>query len=305
MSIKVGVISDIHSNIIAFRACLNYMEAQGIRDYLLLGDFVSDTPYTAETMELVYEMCEKYTVHILRGNREEYMLSQHKVLTGQEDGNKWLYNSASGNLLFTYERLTERDFSFFDSLPITFIYQYEDYPAITCCHGSPVNTRELLQRYGHNTLRWMEDAETDYLLAAHTHFPGELRKGKKRYFNAGCCGIGIGVVGLAQCLILHGREKDGTKSWEPEFLEIPYDYRQVVKDIYAQGLLKAAPWFISANLHIFCTGIDCCAQMVALAGEYQTKNTGKPAVWPYIEEQYFREAAAFYQVPDYREISPF
>ena len=43
---KLGIISDIHSNVIALKACIEYMEAVSCDEYLFLGDYVSDTSYT-------------------------------------------------------------------------------------------------------------------------------------------------------------------------------------------------------------------------------------------------------------------
>lgn len=311
---RIGVFSDIHSNYYAFRACVDYMVSQGIRDFLLLGDYVSDTPYPEQTMELIYELREKYTVHMLRGNREEYLLEQRAVRNGLKEGIRWPANSASGNLLFTYERLTERDWELFESLPITFRYEYEDYPAITCCHGSPGNARELMQLNWENTKRWLAQIDTDYLLAAHTHFPGEAEHVGKHYFNTGCVGIAIGDAGYAQCMILHGKEETvqggatwenaGTqravqKKWVPEFLKIPYDNHVVVKDIFTSGLHKMAPWFINSNIQILLTGEDHSAEMVAMANKLQAEATGEEARWPLIEEKYFRQAAELLGIPDY------
>lgn len=292
---KIGVLSDIHSNYYAFRACVDYMVQEGIHDFLLLGDYVSDTPYPERTMELIYELREKYTVHMLRGNREEYLLEQRAVQKGLKCGIKWPANSASGNLLFTYERLTERDWELFESLPITFRYEYKDFPAITCCHGSPGNARELMQLNGENTKQWLEKTDTDYLLAAHTHHPGEAVHGNKHYFNAGCVGIAIGDAGYAQCMVLHGEKG----KWVPEFLKIPYDNKAVVKDIFTSGLHKMAPWFINSNIQILLTGEDHSAEMVVLASWLQAEDIGEEARWPLIEEKYFRQAAEVLGIPDY------
>ena len=35
---KIGIISDIHSNIYAFKACTEYMEKQKCDEYFFLGD---------------------------------------------------------------------------------------------------------------------------------------------------------------------------------------------------------------------------------------------------------------------------
>ena len=52
---KIGIISDIHSNIYAFKACTEYMEKHKCDEYFFLGDYISDTPYTRETMDYLYE----------------------------------------------------------------------------------------------------------------------------------------------------------------------------------------------------------------------------------------------------------
>jgi predicted phosphodiesterase len=299
--IKIGVISDVHSNYCAFKAVYEYLRSQEIKEYLLLGDYVSDTAETEKTMELLYQIMEENQVHILRGNREEYVLDQWKIQKGEKDGPLWLANSASGNLLYTYERLSQKDFEFFDSLPITFQLEKEGYPDITCCHGSPINTRELLEFYTVNTKEWLEKTDTDYLLCAHTHFPGKLEYKGKTYINNGCAGIAIDDYGFAQCTILHGVEKEGTKKWEPEFLKIPYDTEEVIQSIFHSGLYDMAHWFMNSNIQILKTGIDNSAKLVALAGRLQADQTGKEAVWPYIEEKYFEEAAGQLGVPDYQK----
>lgn len=298
---KIGVISDIHSNYYAFKACVDYMEQAGISEFLLLGDFVSDTSFPEKTMELLYDLMDRYKVHILKGNREEYLLEQRAVQMGIKDGIKWLPNSASGSLLFTYERLTRKDWELFEKLPMTFKYECEDFPAITCCHGSPDNLRELLYLNGENTKKWLEKIETDYLLAAHTHFPAQMEYNDKHYFNTGCVGIAISDAGYAQCMILHGKNDDGKKKWIPEFLKIPYDTKPIIEDIFKSGLHDMAPWFINSNIQVLLTGVDHSAEMVAMAIDLQAKETKKEVTWPLIEEKYFEQAAAALGVPDYKD----
>lgn len=142
-------------------------------------------------MDYLYDFMAKAPCHFLRGNREDYMLAQKKVIANNRDKERWLWNSASGNLLFAYEQLTEKDLDFFQSLPITFQYKKENYPAITCCHGLPVNTRELLLADSDNTKTWLDNIDTQYLICAHTHFPCEMQYKGKKYFNSGCSGIAI------------------------------------------------------------------------------------------------------------------
>jgi len=297
--LKIGVISDIHSNIIAFQACTRYLEEAGCEEYLFLGDYVSDTPYTRETMDYLYDFIGSHTCHLLRGNREEYMLNQQQV---REDGVKeqeWLYNSASGNLLYTYERLTDEDLNFFRQLPISFDYEKSGYPTIKCCHGSPENARELVQLGSDRARFWLDHIACDYMICAHTHFPGEFAYKGKHYFNSGCVGISIADAGYAQCMILEDAVIGGEVVWQPEFLRIPYDNKQVVRDIVSRGLLDKAPWFINSNIQILLTGEDHSAELVALAGRL-SEEAGEETLWPLIDEKYFAMAADRLHIPDYR-----
>ena len=296
---KIGVISDIHSNIVAFKACIEYLEKAGCEEYFFLGDYVSDTPYTKETMDTLYEFVHEHKCHLLRGNREEYMLAQQNVRESGESEQKWIYNSASGNLLYTYELLTERDLTFFRELPISFVFEKPGYPSIMCCHGSPENARELVQLGSDRAKFWLDHIPCRYMICAHTHFPGEYTYKGKRYFNSGCVGISIADAGFAQCMILKDATVDGEVVWQPEFLRIPYDNQKVVDDIISCGLLDKAPWFINSNIQILLTGEDHAAELVELASKLAAQS-GETQKWPRIDEKYFAMAAEELCIPDYR-----
>jgi len=82
-----------------------------VDEFLFLGDYISDCPYPQKTMKVIYEMREKYRCFFIRGNREDYMLNHRK-----NPENNWTYCSASGNLLYTYENLSEKDFDFYEKM---------------------------------------------------------------------------------------------------------------------------------------------------------------------------------------------
>lgn len=293
---RVGIISDIHSNIIALKACITYMKSVSCDEYLFLGDYISDTPYARETMDYLYDFSSKHHCLFLRGNREEYMLEQRKILAqGVEDG-KWKWNSASGSLLFTYKQLNEKDFSFIEDLPITLPYRKVGYPSVTICHGSPASSRERLLLLGENTRKWLEDIDTDYLICAHTHLPGEMEYQGRHYYNCGSVGIALGTCGYAQCMMIEDVFINGRKAWNPIFLNIPYDNKRVVQDIKTSGLLSKAPWFVNCNIQILLTGIDYSSQLVELADKLAREDGGQD----FTDEKYWVEAAQQLGVPDYR-----
>lgn len=128
---KIGIISDVHSNYRAFRACLDYFAKEQVDYYLLLGDYISDTPCPDKVMEILYSLQKEQRVYAVRGNREDYFLEDRAADKG------WRKGSPSGNLLYTKERLTERDYRFFESLPVSGSICLEGYPSITFCHIFP------------------------------------------------------------------------------------------------------------------------------------------------------------------------
>lgn len=303
MTKQIGVISDIHSNYTAFKTAAEYMKSRGITEFFLLGDYVSDTTDTVETLKYMHELMENYKVTAIRGNREDYLLGQRRVIRGESDAPLWIYNSACGNLLYTYELLTDEDMDFFESLPISFRYECEGYSSITCCHGSPENSREHLSIHDGSAKKWLDKVDTDYIVAGHTHIQGELETDGKHYFNTGSTGIAIDAPGLAQCLILHGYDENEPEgpSWKAEFLNIPYDVDYVIDALYEKGLMEKGKWFVANNVYVLKTGNDYTVDFLQKAASLQEEETGEPVSWPFIEEKYFTEAAKIVGIPDYRQ----
>lgn len=292
----IGVLADIHSNVQAFRSTVERMISEGCQEFLLLGDFVSDTAGTRETLDFLYELIGRYPCHILRGNREEYFLNYRQSKEGKESGVTWLSNSASGNLLYTYRKLTERDLAFFRNLPITFRFEKAGYPAITCCHGSPDRVNELLEFDSPRTSEVLSAIDTELLICGHTHRQGMLRKDGKTYLNTGACGLAIGDPGYAHGFLLRGENG----SWIPEPIRVPYDVGETVSDLFRSGLFDMAPWFMNNNIHTLLFGIDVTPEFVKLANAYEERLSGTKPVWPELSEEAFALAAKELHIPDYR-----
>ena len=71
---RVAVLSDIHSNYYAFKACYEDAIKCGAEMFIFLGDYISDLSEPRKTMDLVYEIRSNYHTVGLRGNGEGYML---------------------------------------------------------------------------------------------------------------------------------------------------------------------------------------------------------------------------------------
>ena len=113
---RVALMSDIHSNYHAFKACYEDAVKCGADSFIFLGDYISDLAEPQKTMELVYKIQANYPTVCLRGNREEYMLDCESGLSNFVPGSK------SGSLLFTYNHLRKKDLDFLAQAEMDFFH---------------------------------------------------------------------------------------------------------------------------------------------------------------------------------------
>ncbi len=278
---KIAVIGDIHSNHSALETCIRHALGQNVNEFLFLGDYISDCPYPQKTMKIIYEMKEKYKCLFIRGNREDYML-KHR----ENPEERWTYSSASGNLLYTYENLSENDFRFFQNLDIQGIYKKEGYPSFHYCHGSLTSSTELLVPDNENMESIMENLDVDLLISGHTHTQESRMYGNKKLIHPGSVGIPWYHNGKTQYMILYGN----SSGWEEEFFQLEYDVDTIKEDFITSGLNQKAPYWVKLNIHTLETGNDLTFPCLNLAMKMCKEAQGS-VTWPDIPEKYWKMAA--------------
>lgn len=277
---KIAVIGDIHSNHIALERCINHALEREVDEFLFLGDYISDCPYPQRTMKVIYEMDRKYHCRFIRGNREDYMLNHRK-----NPEERWTYSSASGNLLYTYENLTDRDFAFYEKLDIQGIYKKEGYPVFRYCHGSLTRSNELLTSENENLRKIMADLDVDLLISGHTHTQEILEMEGKKLIHPGSVGIPWYYDGKTQYMILYGTNQ----GWNEEFFQLAYDRKAVEEEFKTSGIMEKAFCWPKLNLHALITGNDYTTPCLKRAMEL-CKKEKKDACWPDIPEKYWQQA---------------
>lgn len=215
---KIAVLSDIHSNNIALKACIDEIDKLNIDGICLLGDYVSDCPNPQATLKMLKELSLKYKTWIIKGNREQYFVDH-------QDGKKddWAYTSYKGSLLYTYENLTNEDIEFFRRLPSSLIVNIPDMESILLVHGSPKSLKELMNEDQENTKKHMVEMPTKYILCGHTHKQFSYKYQGKILINPGSVGVAIGRRANAHFCILEWKEN----GWRHEFKSIPYDFEKL------------------------------------------------------------------------------
>lgn len=277
---KLAVLGDIHSNHIALKTCIDHALSQHADEFIFIGDYISDCPYPQKTMEIIYDMDKNYPCRFIRGNREDYMLNHKK-----NPEERWIYSSASGNLLYTYENLTKKDFEFFESLPIQDFFQYEGYPPFRYCHGSLTSSNELLVPENDNMETIMENMDVDLLISGHTHIQENRMYGRKKLIHPGSVGIPWYHNGKSQYMILHGTDS----GWREEFFQLEYDVETLKKEFEDSGLIRKALSWSKLNIHALTTGDDYTTPCLKLAMKICKEKEGSVS-WPDIPEKYWREA---------------
>ena len=266
---RVAVLSDIHSNYYAFKACYEDAIKCGAEMFIFLGDYVSDLSEPQRTMDLVYEIGFKYPTVCLRGNREGYMLDCESGRSSFTRGSK------SGSLLFTYEHLRKKDLEFIRGLKISDIIEVEGV-RIEIAHAAMDNDRFYFDNNDGHTADIFPQMKCDYLLTGHSH---------KQYIqqNAGRTIINPGSVGIPQDGTRNPKYAlldvaDGTVSCE--FREVPYDMTDAIHSQFASGLVDYAKYWAIGILYDIITGEECVLKLLSAvekSGEFANEEIWKTA----------------------------
>jgi putative phosphoesterase len=181
---KVCVISDIHSNFVAFQAVLEDMKNREYDAIISLGDLVGYYTEPNEVIEVVKRIAD---VNVM-GNHDFAIIEPEKLLfsTLQEAAQEALEHNKS---------IMRSEFStWIEKLPLKVVLK-TPYASLTLVHGDPVTifgyiyglTEELFEQSIKHSLK---QVSTDYLLVGHSHLQGEFYDNStgRIYINPGAIG---------------------------------------------------------------------------------------------------------------------
>ena len=248
---RVAVLSDIHSNYYAFKACYEDAIKCGAEMFIFLGDYVSDLSEPQRTKDLVYEIQSKYPTICLRGNREGYMLDC------ESGKSSFIRGSKSGSLLFTYEHLRKKDLDFIRGLKISDTIEIEGV-RMEIAHAAMDNDRYYFDSNDGHTADIFPQMKCNYLLTGHSH---------KQYIqqNAGKTIINPGSVGIPQGGTQHPKYAlldfaNGNISCQ--LREVPYDMTDAIHSQFASGLVDYAKYWAIGILYDIITGEECVLKLL-------------------------------------------
>jgi diadenosine tetraphosphatase ApaH/serine/threonine PP2A family protein phosphatase len=232
---KIAILSDIHSNLEALSACRERALAQGVEQFVCLGDCVGYGGDPVATMDLLMSLPGLVAV---LGNHDEHMIVERDM---------WTSPQVKQAVDWTRKQLRRAHLDFLGALP----YQQID-RGVTYVHASAARPYEwdyLLD--ADQVWECMQAAETSLVFIGHVHIPAVYREirnesvelvvpeaGKALRLNPDLrYVVNVGSVGQP-------RDDDNRASFviydeaqnSITFQRVPYDYAATGRKILAAGL---------------------------------------------------------------------
>ncbi|MCX7733059.1 MAG: metallophosphoesterase family protein [candidate division WOR-3 bacterium] len=237
---RIGIFSDVHSNLEALVAVLSFFREKEVQWLLCCGDVVGYGPNPEKCIELV------------RISRAKVVAGNHDWAVAGRIGIGSFNSIAAQAVRWTQTRLKEQEISYLRNLPLT-----EDVGPFHLVHSAP--SSPSLWEY----ITTLEDAEeemgsfiADICFIGHTHIPFaverisgrqariitgssfELRPDAKYLINVGSVGQPRNGDPRACCLVIDWDER------RAEFHRLKYDFTITQKKITTAGL----PAFLAERL---------------------------------------------------------
>ena len=243
---KIAIISYIHGNYIALQRCLEHAREQKADAYIFLGDYLGEFSYPQKTLEILYEMRNKFSCIFLRGNKEDYWINRRKDINCDWKNG----NSSIMVMIYNYDNLKAADIDFFASMPISQRIQFDGMEPVLACHGTPFANNKKLFPDDEKLLEIVRECEEKYIVCGHTHMQGFVYNGEKKVMNAGAVGVPLKSPHKTQYMILtsEGRE------WNYNFFSLEYDVKKVVEELHESGLWDKSPYWCKITEHLLDTG---------------------------------------------------
>lgn len=280
---KIAVLSDIHGNNIALQTCMEYLEKQAIDAYCFLGDYIGDFPQIRQVMDTLYTLQKNMPCYLIRGNKEEYILSGIGEAHPEWDS----YPSTVGMLRYARQHLTRDDLSFLEALPVTARIHIDGMKDIRICHGTQRAVKEQMRPGNSQNKEILAQVAEEYMLCGHTHRVMALQEYEKIVWNPGA--VGLPSIEKrdtkTQFMILHS----DNGAWHPEFIELDYDIEQVIQEMHNTGLYETAPYWARTTECILRGTKVTHGTILGRAMALCEQETGR-CDWPAVPEIYWKQA---------------
>ena len=169
----IGILSDAHGNIVAFRSAISHLKWLGAKEFYFLGDALGYIP----SVEVVQELMNM-------GDEVKCILGNHEVMVLTQTTNperEAIYQHRK-----VFSQLTKAHTAFCESWP-TYLRESIAGSSLLFVHGSPNDfTNEYV--YPDSDLTQFIVRE-DFVFMGHSHYPFVKKHNGVTFVNVGSCGL--------------------------------------------------------------------------------------------------------------------
>lgn len=221
---KIAVMSDIHSNYIAFISTVKDALDQGVEKFIFLGDYVTDG-YDADQ---ILDTIKRLKAEAIIGNREKYIINYKEM----DDS----FNKRKNRVALGYESLSQESLDYINSLPSHKIIEIEG-QRILLVHGDSFdNTSKPAHEVYEQA---MEKFDFDACFMGHSHkYCDEQYKGKT-FLNPGSVGQPLDTASYKYSIVnvQKGKEIEA----EPRQIPVLSILNEVVSHYQKSGFTQDNP----------------------------------------------------------------
>jgi putative phosphoesterase len=221
--LRIALIADIHSNLLALEAVLDTLRKKNVQKVLNAGDIIGYGPRPNEVVDLV----RRAGLLSIRGNHD------HAILVGEYG---WFNESAAATAKWTAEIIEDSNLEYLNRLKREEVIRI-DGKVIGMFHGSPDDPDEYVLDASRGG-ELLQNSNYDVIFCGHTHSPVQVRIGKRLFINPGSVGQPRDGNPDASFSILD------LDTMESETVRVGYDVSAVQGDMLDKGL----PRFLSSRL---------------------------------------------------------
>jgi putative phosphoesterase len=219
---RIGVLTDIHNNVIALNSVLQLFEQNGCDEILCCGDIIGIGPFPEDTVQRIKSLTN---IKCVIGNHEKYLIDGiKKPYPNGMDENEGLHHE------WEHSILSDDSKKYIKQLPYI-LYLNKNDVKIAVVHYS-INEKYNYINFTPNPT--IADCETmfsnidaDIILYGHDHRGSIVYGNDKTYINCGSLGCTNTCEGIAQGGILTIEHRKTT--FEKVFAE--YDLQRVIREI--------------------------------------------------------------------------
>ena len=191
---KVCVMSDIHGNYDALKACIEEAKKLNVEKFFCLGDYVGYYYEPDKCIDLLISL----KAICIRGNHEKILLNLIKNKKKLE----YFISKYGNGIKIALKKLKKKHINFIKKLPNTkrIIINKKK---ILLCHGSPWKNNEYIYPNKFNKFKTkLDQYNFDNILLGHTHIQMKKKISSKLILNPGSIGQPRDGEGLIKWLII-------------------------------------------------------------------------------------------------------